>query len=88
MSKNKISFNVAEEKSARLAVLIDADNASAQTIDAILEETTKFGEAMAKRIYGNFVGNNGKWKPSLMSMLSNLCSNSLTPQVKMPLTVL
>ena len=41
MSKNKISFNVAEEKSARLAVLIDADNASAQTIDAILEETTK-----------------------------------------------
>ena len=62
MSKNKISFNVAEEKSARLAVLIDADNASAQTIDAILEETTKFGEAMAKRIYGNFVGDNGKWK--------------------------
>ena len=62
MSKNKISFNVAEEKSARLAVLIDADNASAQTIDAILEETTKFGEAMVKRIYGNFVGDNGKWK--------------------------
>lgn len=51
MSKNKISFNVAEEKSARLAVLIDADNASAQTIAAILEETAKFGEAMAKRIY-------------------------------------
>jgi len=62
MSKNKISFNVAEEKSARLAVLIDADNASAQTIAAILEETAKFGEAMAKRIYGNFVGDNGKWK--------------------------
>ncbi|OAM29378.1 MULTISPECIES: NYN domain-containing protein [Eikenella] len=62
MSKSKISFNVAEEKSARLAVLIDADNASAQSIDAILEETAKFGEAMAKRIYGNFVGDNGKWK--------------------------
>jgi len=62
MSKNKISFNVAEERTARLAVLIDADNASAQTIDAILEETAKFGEAMAKRIYGNFVGDNGKWK--------------------------
>lgn len=62
MSKNKISFNVAEERSARLAVLIDADNASAQTIDTILEETAKFGEAMAKRIYGNFVGDNGKWK--------------------------
>lgn len=62
MSKIKTSFNVVEEKSARLAVLIDADNASAQTIKAILEETTKFGEATVKRIYGNFVGDNGKWK--------------------------
>lgn len=65
MSKIKTSFNVVEEKSARLAVLIDADNASAQTIKAILEEITKFGEAMAKRIYGNFVGDNGKWKAVL-----------------------
>jgi hypothetical protein len=62
MSKIKTSFNVVEEKSARLAVLIDADNASAQTIKAILEETTKFGEATVKRIYGNFVGDSGKWK--------------------------
>lgn len=62
MSKIKTSFNVVEEKSARLAVLIDADNASAQTIQAILEETTKFGEATVKRIYGNFVGDSGKWK--------------------------
>lgn len=62
MSKIKTSFNVVEEKSARLAVLIDADNASAQSIKAILEETTKFGEATVKRIYGNFVGDSGKWK--------------------------
>ncbi|AAU37590.1 NYN domain-containing protein [[Mannheimia] succiniciproducens] len=62
MSKIKTSFNVVEEKSAHLAVLIDADNASAQTIKAILEETTKFGEATVKRIYGNFVGDSGKWK--------------------------
>lgn len=62
MSKIKTSFNVVEEKSARLAVLIDADNASARTIKAILEETTKFGEATVKRIYGNFVGDSGKWK--------------------------
>lgn len=62
MSKIKTSFNVVEEKSARLAVLIDADNASAQTIKAILEEATKFGEATVKRIYGNFVGDSGKWK--------------------------
>lgn len=62
MSKIKTSFNIIEEKSARLAVLIDADNASAQTIKAILDETTKFGEATVKRIYGNFVGDSGKWK--------------------------
>ncbi|MDU8924864.1 NYN domain-containing protein [Pasteurellaceae bacterium LIM206] len=63
MSKIKTSFNVVEEKSARLAVLIDADNASAQTIEAILEESsTKFGDATVKRIYGNFVGDNGTWK--------------------------
>lgn len=62
MSKVKTSFNVIEEKPVHLAVLIDADNASAQTIKAILEETTKFGEATVKRIYGNFVGGNGQWR--------------------------
>ncbi|MDO1509747.1 MULTISPECIES: NYN domain-containing protein [unclassified Neisseria] len=62
MSKIKTSFNVVEEKSARLAVLIDADNASAQDVKAILEEVTQFGEAIAKRIYGNFVSANGQWK--------------------------
>ncbi|MDO4640087.1 MAG: NYN domain-containing protein [Neisseria sp.] len=62
MSKVKTSVNVVEEKSAHLAILIDADNASAKTIHAILEETTKFGEATVKRIYGNFVGINGQWK--------------------------
>lgn len=61
-NKVKTSFNVIEEKSARLAVLIDADNASAQTIASILDETTKFGEVTVKRIYGNFVGANSQWK--------------------------
>ena len=62
MSRTKTSFNVVEEKSVRLAVLIDADNASARDIEAILEEVVKFGDATVKRIYGNFVGNNGSWK--------------------------
>jgi uncharacterized LabA/DUF88 family protein len=65
MSKIKENFNVMEENNARLAVLIDADNTSAQTIRAILEEITKFGEATVKRIYGNFVGDNGKWKVAI-----------------------
>ncbi|SAM71056.1 NYN domain-containing protein [Cardiobacterium hominis] len=62
MSRIKTSLNVIEEKAARLAVLIDADNASSQTINAILEETTKFGDATVKRIYGNFVSGGGEWK--------------------------
>ncbi|QMT31142.1 NYN domain-containing protein [Alysiella filiformis] len=61
-NKIKTSFNIVEEKSARLAVLIDADNASAKDVKAILEEVAKFGEATVKRIYGNFVSANGQWK--------------------------
>ena len=36
MSKIKTSFNVVEESTKRLAVLIDADNASVKDIKAIL----------------------------------------------------
>ena len=61
-NKVKASFNIVEEKSARLAVLIDADNASARDVKAILEEVAKFGEATVKRIYGNFVSANSQWK--------------------------
>ncbi|MDR1351065.1 MAG: NYN domain-containing protein [Zoogloeaceae bacterium] len=43
-----------EESNMRLAVLIDADNASANCIEAILSEITRFGEATVKRIYGDF----------------------------------
>ena len=62
MSRTKTSLNIVEEKAAHLAVLIDADNASAKTIKDILEEVAKFGEATVKRIYGNFVGGGGDWK--------------------------
>ncbi|EEX49404.1 MULTISPECIES: NYN domain-containing protein [Pasteurella] len=65
MSKIKTSFNVIEESTKRLAVLIDADNASARDIKAILEEVTKYGEATVKRIYGNFVSTNGQWKETI-----------------------
>jgi hypothetical protein len=60
MSKIKTSFNVVEETTKRLAVLIDAGNASVKAIKAILEETTHYGEATVKRIYGNFVSTNGQ----------------------------
>ena len=50
-------------KTAKLAVLIDADNASAKDIKNILDELTKYGEATVKRIYGNFTTTqNNQWK--------------------------
>ena len=54
MQVKKTVFNVSEEKISKIAVLIDADNASAKDIDYILSEITKYGEATVKRIYGNF----------------------------------
>jgi uncharacterized LabA/DUF88 family protein len=41
-------------RSPRLAVLIDADNASAKIADGLFEEIAKIGEASVRRIYGDF----------------------------------
>ena len=43
-----------EPRSPRLAVLIDADNASAKIADGLFEEIAKMGEASVRRIYGDF----------------------------------
>jgi len=43
-----------EPHSPRLAVLIDADNASAKIADGLFEEIAKIGEASVRRIYGDF----------------------------------
>ena len=40
--------------SPRLAVLIDADNASAKIVDGLFEEIARIGEASVRRIYGDF----------------------------------
>ena len=40
--------------SLRLAVLIDADNASAKIVDGLFEEIAKIGQASLRRIYGDF----------------------------------
>ncbi|TGS89961.1 Maebl, partial [Mesorhizobium sp. M8A.F.Ca.ET.213.01.1.1] len=42
-----------EPRSPRLAVLIDADNASAKIADGLFEEIAKIGEASVRRIYGD-----------------------------------
>lgn len=43
-----------EPRSPRLAVLIDADNASARIASGLFEEIAKIGEASVRRIYGDF----------------------------------
>ncbi len=45
------------EAQKKLAVLIDADNASPSVIGAIFEEAARFGEVTLRRIYGDFSGN-------------------------------
>lgn len=55
-----------EEPTARLAVLIDADNAQASVIEGILAEVARFGEATVKRIYGDFTSQgSSSWKKVL-----------------------
>ena len=45
---------IVEIQSKKLAVLIDADNASISSVSSILEEVAKYGIASVKRIYGDW----------------------------------
>lgn len=50
----------------RLAVLIDADNAQAAVIESLLTEVAGIGEAVVKRIYGDFTSpHSAAWKKVL-----------------------
>ena len=50
-----------------LAVLIDADNASADIVEGLFEEVAKYGIASVKRIYGDWTGPQlGGWKKVLL----------------------
>ncbi|MGB3322273.1 MAG: NYN domain-containing protein [Mycolicibacterium fortuitum] len=55
-AENSLKENAmpSESRSPRLAVLIDADNASAKIADGLFEEIAKIGEASVRRIYGDF----------------------------------
>ncbi|WP_291382247.1 NYN domain-containing protein [Demequina sp.] len=53
---------------ARLAVLIDADNASAQHLERLLVEIAKYGTATVRRAYGDWTSTQlAKWKPVLLA---------------------
>jgi uncharacterized LabA/DUF88 family protein len=54
---------------AKLAVLIDADNAQASIIKELLEEVSTYGTASVKRAYGDWTTTNLKgWKDTLHLM--------------------
>jgi hypothetical protein len=55
-----------EGRDRRLAVLIDADNASPKIADALFDEIAKIGEASLRRIYGDFSkGQQAGWEKVL-----------------------
>lgn len=56
-----------DNRSARLAVLIDADNASPRIADGLFDEIAKIGEASVRRIYGDFSGNRLRTWADLLS---------------------
>lgn len=56
------------DNTARLAVLIDADNAQPSITEALLAEVAKFGTALVKRAYGDWTGASLKgWKDQLLA---------------------
>lgn len=61
------------EPKPRIALLIDADNASAKRIDLILNELSNFGETNIRRAYGNWT------KPELAGWTAVLSDNAIRP---------
>lgn len=56
------------ENTAKLAVLIDSDNAQPSITEGLLAEVAKYGTAHVKRAYGDWTGTNLKgWKDHLLA---------------------
>lgn len=62
-----------DPRAPRLAVLIDADNASSKIAQGLFEEIAKIGEASVRRIYGDFSG------PRLKSWADILSTYAIMP---------
>ncbi|MEV7013388.1 NYN domain-containing protein [Streptosporangium sp. NPDC051022] len=59
---------MASDTSAKLAVLIDADNASPAAVEGLLAEVAKYGTAHVKRAYGDWTGTSLRgWKEQLLA---------------------
>jgi len=61
------------ENTAKLAVLIDADNAQPTVVAELLAEVAKYGTAHVKRAYGDWTG------PSLKGWKEHLLAQSIQP---------
>jgi uncharacterized LabA/DUF88 family protein len=62
------SENMVTENAAKLAVLIDADNAQPAITEGLLAEVAKLGTAHVKRAYGDWTGTSLKgWKDQLLA---------------------
>lgn len=58
---------MAETEGGALAILIDADNASAAIVQGLMAEVAKFGVATVRRVYGDWTTPNlGPWKAVLL----------------------
>lgn len=56
-----------ESSEARLAFLIDADNASPQYLERLVVEVAKYGKASVRRAYGDWTSNRlASWKGELL----------------------
>jgi uncharacterized LabA/DUF88 family protein len=56
-----------DNRTDKLAVLIDADNTQPSIIDGLLDEVAKYGVASVKRIYGDWTSTNLRsWKERLL----------------------
>jgi uncharacterized LabA/DUF88 family protein len=64
---------MANEATARLAVLIDADNARPAIVEGLLAEVAKYGTAFVKRIFGDWT------KPELNGWKETLLRYSIQP---------
>ena len=70
-----------EHQTKKLAVLIDADNSSVNSISPILEEIAKYGIASVKRVYGDWSKDVlNKWRDILLP-------NAITPVQQFAYTV-
>jgi hypothetical protein len=66
VSPQRVAKTESEERTLRLAVLIDADNAQAAVIEGLFAEIARFGEATVRRIYGDFTAStSSSWKKVL-----------------------